>query len=342
MNNFRGAALVFVFGLLLFRLYALDVNVAHISYIDETDDRVDQRSAVRQELLRVLREIETGSALLFLSMSNELIQAPQSLADALRICRTEKLDYLLYGFVAKKEYTFQTEIKLFDYAKRTVIKTFYASDDHDNYERMLHDIAGKIISYINEEFHLNIVEKRPVYRHFLLPLSLGYWTPLTPSWTDLLLGTVVLEGGIRFIPRDRLFVAFGMSFYLSLETDLSYRLGVGNPNAYDALDHTLAITAPARLHMKLSDEQNLFFGLGIQYALDFLQIKQPYRSGETNVYSAVGFLASFGYEHRLNEAWYMLIDDQIEVKLYDTPMPVYSLRVGFMYLMNTEEVIPKW
>jgi hypothetical protein len=323
-------------------LLALPIHLAPISYVDETQDRVDQSSSVQSELLAGLRAVPTGTALQFFSVRNSVILSPQSLLEAARICRAENLEYLLYGYVAKKDYTVTAEIKLFEAASGRVLQVFYSADDHAHYERMIRDVAGKILAYVIEEFRLEVLEKKTEYAHLSLPITLGYWTPLQAQWTDVLLGTAVLSGGITYIPTDNLFVEWGMPFYNSLSCELSYRFGIGNPDAYKAFDHSIAVMLPLRLHARLSESQNIFIGIGPLYAVDILQIQEKYKPAATKLYGVVGIAVSLGCGFKLDEAKSLIFDNIAEFRFYDTIMPVYSLRVGLDFRLMSEEVLRKW
>jgi hypothetical protein len=323
-------------------LSALKVHLAPLSYIDETRDAVDAGSRTHWELLSQLRAVETGGALTFSRLDNELINPPQSLLDAVRVCRDERIDYLLYGYVAKKAYSFYGEIKLFDYEKRNIIRVFYGTDDLDRFERMMADLAGKISAFINDEFHLNIIEPGPEYTELWAPAGIGYWTPMERRWTSLLIGTVLLDAGIRFTPRDRLFVLFGRAFYVSLAADISWRLGVGSQSAYEGTVNSVTAGGLLRLHMKLDDEQQLFAGGGVLYSLDMVRIKEPYEDRETKLFNTAGLAVSLGYSFQVNQRIYLFFDNIFEVRFYPVPMASYAPRAGIAFLILRQEAVRKW
>jgi hypothetical protein len=328
--------------LLLFvmKLPAMNVRLAPLFYIDETKDAVYDQSRIHWDLLRKLRTIETGGALNFSLPGNDRVRPPQSLLDAVSLCREDRADYLLYGYIAKKDYTLYGEIKLFDYEKRNILRIFYAADDHDNQDRLLANLAEKIAAYIDETFHLNIGDPGPDHSELWVETGAGYWTPLDKSWTDLLIGTGLVFGGIRFVPRDRLFTGFGRAFYVSAAVELGYRLGIGG--AYDAWDHGFSAGGPVRLHMELDRKQQLFAGAGLLYSLDFMAIKEPYKNRETKIYSTLGLVFSLGYAFKATDKFSLFFDNQIEARFYKTPMITYSPRLGIAWLLIKREAARKW
>jgi hypothetical protein len=319
---------------------ALNVRLAPLFYIDETRDTVYDQSRIHWDLLRRLRTIETGGALHFSLPGNDRVRPPQSLLDAVSLCREDRADYLLYGYIAKKDYTLYGEIKLFDYGNRTILRIFYAADDHANQERLLANLAEKIAAYIDEAFHLNIGDPGPDYWELWALAGAGYWTPLDGAWIDLLTGTGLVTGGVRFVPRDRLFTAFGKAFYVSASAELGYRLGAGG--VYGAWDHSLSAGGPVRLHLELDRKQQLFAGLGLLYSLDFMTVQEPYKDRETKIYNTLGLVCSLGYAFKVDGRFAFFFDSRIEARFYKTPMITYSPRLGIEWLLVKREAARKW
>jgi hypothetical protein len=331
-------------GFLLFfaltKVPALDVRLAPLFYIDETRDTVYDQSRIHWDLLRRLGTIETGGDLRFSLLGNDRVRPPQSLLDAVSLCRENRASYLLYGYIARKDYTLYGEIKLFDYEKRTILRIFYAADDHDNEERLLSNLADKITAYIGETFHLNIGGPEPEHWELWASAGAGYWTPLDKAWTDLLTGTGLVTGGTRFVPRDRLFTAFGKGFFVSAAVELGYRLGMGS--VYGAWDHGFTAGGPVRLHMALDREQQLFAGTGLIYSLDFMTLQEPYKNRETKVYNTLGLMFSLGYAFKVDGKFLLFFDNQFEARFYRTPMITYSPRLGIEWLLMRREAARKW
>jgi hypothetical protein len=330
----------FLLLLSVMKVPALNVRLAPLFYIDETRDTVYDQSRIHWDLLHRLRTIETGRALNFSLPGNDRVRPPQSLLDAVSLCREDRAGYLLYGYIAKKDYTLYGEIKLFDYEKRTILRIFYAVDDHDNQERLLSNLAEKIAAYIDETFHLNIGDPGPDYWELRVLAGAGYWTPLDKTWTGLLTGTGLITGGARFIPRDKLFTGFGKAFYVSAAAELSYRLGMGG--VYGAWDHSLSAGGPVRLHLELDREQQLFAGMGLLYSLDFMTVKEPYKNREMKIYNTLGLVFSLGYAFKADDRFSFFFDNQIEARFYKTPMITYSPRLGIEWLLMKREAARKW
>lgn len=322
---------------------AMQFHIAPLAFIDEREESVTQRSpAHAAELLRQFHEFETGVAVQFYVLDAAAMNAPRSLLDAVRVCREKRVDYLLYGYVSRKEYTITTEIKLFEYANRAVVYTFYSMDDPEHYSRMLKDVAYKILEYIDGTFNLPLFDIEPDHMYLSVPAMVGYWSPLKREWGNLLLGTVSLTTGIRFIPVDRLFILHGFTFYLSFEFDFTYRLSLGNPNAYQLYNNSFILGSPVRMHMQLTEQHGIFAGFGLSYSFDLMFLQQRYSRQERMVYNTYGLIWTFGYRYALNESIRLLIDNQFDMRFYDTPMASYSLNIGIDFVFFTKDLKRKW
>jgi hypothetical protein len=324
-------------------LHAMDIYIAPFLYVDEAEDRVSQQSGAHNDVLRQLNRIETGAALQFFPVDNTRMNPPQSVLDAVRVCRDERLYFLLYGYVTKKDYTYYAEIRLYDYEKRAIIQSFYGADDHGNYERMIEDMAHKIVRYVDGEFHLAIAFDEPEYYEFWLPFNAGYWTAMGRQWTDLLLGVAAVSAGVEFIPNDRQAVLLGKSFYASVGISAGYRFGMGNePVAYEAADHIITVKGSGRLHMRLSPQHSLFVGFGVSYSADILRASEHYLEPRNRVYHTPGIEGSLGYYFKITPEWALSIENIFERRFFSPPMIVYSPRVGAAWRFYRREVIKKW
>lgn len=318
--------------------YGLNVHVAPMLYIDETAGTVRDNGRVHHELLQNLHAEMTGIALNFSLVSDGSVSPPQSLADVMTVCRMNRSEYLLYGFVVERDYSVEAEIRLFDYEKRSVIGTFYGKDDHEHYDRMMEDVSQKILSYVNDAFDLELFEERPEYLRLFVPVELGYWTPMGDDWLRLMLGTGVFSTGISVIPTDSLYVYQGKNFYLSTGLNVTYRLGAGNPRAYKAFYHSIMMELPVRLHMDLTKHHGIFAGTAFIYFADILSVTQKYEDPVTEVYSNFGFELMAGYLFTLNDRVSFYFNNSFNFAFSETNMFTYSPRIGINISVYKKEL----
>jgi hypothetical protein len=318
---------------------ALEMYIAPFYFIDEVDERVDTRNNYQKRLLNELGSVATGFDIRFKEVRAN-INPPQTVSDAIRVCRSEQAEYLLYGFISRKEYTIQGEIRLFDYEKRAVAEYFFSMDTIENELRLIKDFSKKIIEYVEKNYNIQIITEKPAeYSHFSALTRLGYWSPVDANWRDLIIGTFLLNGGIKFIPTDRAFVYKGFIFYASIGVDISYRLGVGNE--YEAWDHSFTVYNPVNLHMKLNDRNELYAGIGYSYSIDLLNIKKPYENPSLEKYDGFGVFFDAGYQHKFKENIFLFADLRLELRLYQTYMLAVSPTVGVEFKLKTQEVTEK-
>jgi len=320
--------------------FAIEFTVAPLYYVDETTERVYAQNNFQERLLRELGKTETGLELRFKSTGLSRYNPPQSLGDAITICRAEKAGYLIYGFITKKENTIQGELRLLDYEKQEIIASFFAMDSKDREDAFIKDLADKLFRFVQETYNIVIIPDPEVYTHIQFPLSIGYWQPVNKDWITLLFGIVQINGGIQFIPEDIAFVSDGYEHYFSIGLDVSYRLGTGH--YYDSWDHGFTASIPFMLHRKLNAQHEIYFGFGLQYSFDVLYVKKPYENPGTEQFTAAGFMICAGWSFRLKEKLFLFADTRIEMRLYDKVMVNIAPSVGVIFRKYSQEVVKKW
>jgi len=337
---------VFLFFLLLpcSFLYCLEtIRIAPFYHIDEVKDSVNYNNDFHKKLFNKLNSVETGIDMDFSVLSIPRGQnPPQSLSEAVRVCQNERANYLLYGFIASKEYTFYAEIKLLDYGRRSLSRTFYSVDDTDNMERLLDDLSKKILSFVEEAFNIPVLERPPAFTEWSAFLKIGYWTPMGEDWTKLLVGTAMADLGFWVTPTDRLKVNYGYLSSLSTGLDLSYAFALGTRDRYDAYDHIIAVGLPIKLNFKLNSQNSLHTGVGLIYIFDLLYFKDPYDDSVLKVYRCFAGSLFLGYGFKIKEYLSFTVDNQLQLRFQRHPMPVFFARIGIDYRFSKKEVVRKW
>ena len=323
-------------------LFGMEVFIAPILYVDETEDGGRSKDRVQYDLLRDLRSVETGIVLRFNDLNDDRINPPQSLTDAVTVCRNWRIDYLLYGYVTKRSHTFQMEVRLFDYGKRQVLQSFFGMDDGGNYERMVKDVCLKILSYIGNTLNVALKPEKTAMTRISVPAFLGYWTPADTDWVKVMLGTFTAGSGFEFVPSDNMFVLRGLKFYVSTGAELRYRLGVGNPDGYEAYNHTLFFTAPVRLNVLLYGQHELSFGPGFAYFLEFFSMKDKYDKTRVHVYNNVGFNLCLAYRFLLNDKMTLFFRNDFDFLFNEKSLVSYSPAVGLNVKVYEKEAAKKW
>ena len=335
--------LLFLFVLLLFStipVFSIEFTLAPLYYIDETSERVDPRNNFHERILQELEKNATGTEVRFKRALSTRYNPPQSVGDAIILCRNEQADYLIYGFIVRKEQTIQGELRLLDYERREVIVSFYSMDGNDREDDLIKDLSNKLLRFIQETYNIIIIPDPAAFTHIQFPVSLGYWQPINPGWINLLYGIIRIDGGIQIIPSDNDFIVSGYVHYISFGVDISYRLGVGNN--YDAWNHSFTVSAPILFHRKFNAQHEAYAGFGLLYAFDLLRIKKPYEDPATEIYGATGLLLSGGWTFCIKERLFFFTDLRLEIRFFDKPMINISPRAGIIIRRYTKEVVTKW
>ena len=320
------------------------IHVAPFYHIDEAKDEVHPNNDYHKMLIQKLHKIETGLDIVFsLASLSNVINPPQSLAEAIRVCQNEHANYLLYGYIATRDYTIYAEIKLLDYERRSITRIFYSTDDLANIDRLLNDLTVKILTFVEETYNIKILEHEPQYTEWWAYGRLGYWTPIGNEWFDLMIGTVSIDFGIVFFPADRLFVWWGFPVNLSIGLEVSYQFGLGKPDRYKAYDHIITFGLPFRITMRLNDQHGISGGIGLLYRFDLLQFQAPYDDGKLLPYTSLGASVPIGYSFRIREYLAISADNRFDILLnYNTAFFSYSLRFGVDYRFSKKEIARKW
>jgi hypothetical protein len=331
----------YIFGLcVLIRPAALEIMLAPLYLVDETEERVEAQNSLHRRLLTELSSTAAGIELRFYLTSESRYNPPQSVGDAITLCREERAEYLLYGFITRREHTVQGELRLLDYQNRTVITSFHAIENRGEEDELVAALAAKVLKYLGEHFHIELRDDPTAYMHLQIPLGIGYWLPTSISWIDLLIGIVRVHGGLQLIPKAPLFVSRGFDHYVSTELDVSYRLGRGNQ--YEGWNHSFTISTPVLVHRVLTDRHEVFAGGGISYTIDLLEVKKPYESPATEMYSTFGIVITGGWIFLLKEQLFFYTEGRFDWRFYRTPMVSFAPSAGIIFRPYTQEVVKKW
>ena len=320
--------------------FAIEFTIAPIYYVDETRERVFPQNNFQQRILNELGLVSTNMEVQFKNTISSRYNPPQSVGDAIIMCRAEEADYLVYGYITEKDYTIQGELRILDYRRKEVIATFYAMDAKDREDALVNDLVTKLFRYVQETYNIKIITDPPSFTHIQIPVSLGYWLPIDREWIGMLYGIVRINGGIQIIPKDIVTIVAGKLYYISVGVDISYRLGKGRN--YDAWDHDFTISTPVLFHRKYNEQHEAFAGFGLLYSINLLHIKKPYEDPTTETYNALGVMLGGGWSFHFRENLFLFADGRIELRFYENPMVSFTPSFGIILRRHTQEVVKKW
>lgn len=325
-------------GLIPAAVFGLEIYIAPLLYVDETAERSRGTKNAQADLLAALWSAETGAALQFRPLKNSRINPPESLFEAVSVCRDEGIEYLAYGYVTRRAHAVQMELRLFDYSGREVMQSFFGMDDIDHYDRLISEVGMKVLAYAGEAFKLDAVIGKTETTRIAIPIMAGYWTAVNGGWTEALLGTAAAGSGLAFVPTDKLFTISGMRFYLSLGLDVKYRLGIGNPARYEAYNQTIFVTTPVALHMALKPRHEVFTGLGYTYFLEIFSMFDRFDDRKIYVYNNMGMLISFGYDFAMGRAISLFFRNDVDFLFNERSLITYAPMIGLNIQVYAKEI----
>ena len=179
-------------------LNAEQIYVAPILFVDENEERYEADENFQDDLTYELNEKKEFLGIEVIKTRSH-IKNIRSSYDALKLCKEEKISYLIYGWVKKTEYTYECEIRIFDGEGRKNIFTVYAKDGKENYEKFIENISEKILKKygINTSLFIDFSgnmygDKKKIYQMFIQILRNSINAILTRNKLDKKINIVVV------------------------------------------------------------------------------------------------------------------------------------------------------
>lgn len=338
--NRRGLAIIASLFAGVSRVSAIDVTVAPITSIaNDANERAGASRAVAGKLARRLGDTCKNDNVRFAYSDRSDRDSPGSVAMAIAYAEDIGSSYLLYGYIRKGDYSVSAEIRLLDAANRSVIRTFYSSDGRDEEDRLLGDLAVKIVDYLEVTLGLpsSLRNETKRWLRVEVPASIGYWTPVSADWQRMITGTGAASFGVDLIPDDGSSFFGGKPAFSSIGLRLGYRYGVGDPETYRASLHSLDSLFVIRYHVRFTDTHEAHVACGLAYSTDIRSMTPLYSSELTSVNGVVGCHLGMGYRFRINDIWGVTLESDFTYQFYDEPLLIWSPRVGVSYELFRKE-----
>ncbi len=252
----------------------------------------------------------------------------RSFLDAARLCESQGYGYLLYGFVKSSPYSLYAEVKLLDAEKNEVAASFFNSDDRDHYDRLMRDLAARIVDYFYVDVGLKSVEKKPPARNLVsFPLSLGYWTPASGNWNPVLSGLGSVTLGFRFTPVSPLFKVASREGEVSFGLDAEYALGMNQPSYESFFLHSLRFRMPAEVNVRLGKGHNLGFDAGPLLQIDMMSQDRRFAPTYADTSATGGISIAAQYSYTASRMVAVGFSTVIDIAMYAQPLVTVSPRL---------------
>lgn len=317
-------------------LNAEQIYVAPILFVDENEERYEADENFQDDLTYELNEKKEFLGIEVIKTRSH-IKNIRSSYDALKLCKEEKISYLIYGWLKKTEYTYECEIRIFDGEGRKNIFTVYAKDGKENYEKFIENISGKILKKLHELFF--IPKKEDINKETIINVEtgIGYWAYTSGSWVKHLTGTVSLQNGFEVIPDNKVIYIKDKPLYFSIGLSIDYLLGVSKKGSLQSYVNTISSNVYTNTYLNVHDIHNIYANLGMLYCLDLLYYKDKYRAAEVNASGAFGLIIGGGYKYTVKPKLKLIFEFGEEIIFYSKLMSKFRGKFGIEFEVFKKE-----
>ena len=309
------------------RIYGQQVYIAPILSVDEGAEQYGIEENIREDMLRSMEE-QKGSLAMTVVKTAERVKTVRSSYDALKVCKEEKIEYLVYGWIKKSEYTYEGEVRIFDGEGRKNIYTVYEKNGVEEYEAFIRNISGKAIGKLKELFYLPDEDENKTNSRVNVQVEAGYWTFMNKDWLRYLNGTVSVGGGFEVIPNDGVVYTKKRKLYFSIGVLVKYCLGISGKGVVKSSLHNMNITGYTNMYLNFRNDHSLYAKVGVMYDVDILSYKDIHAGRKVGTSGAVGIIGGVGYKYGVNETVRLIFESDFECIFYKKVAGKYKGTIG--------------
>ena len=303
------------------------VYIAPILSVEEGEEGYELDERYQEALYQSLEE-QKGALAMTAVKTPAQIKTVRSSYDALKVCKEEKIAYLLYGWIRKSEQTYEGEIRIFDGEGRKTIYTVYEKDGAEDYEAFIQNISRKVVRKLQELFYLPAEEKDETHSKINVQAEIGYWTFMNKDWLKYLTGTISVGGGLEVIPNDGAVLTKKMNLYFSIGFAADYRLAVSGKGAVKSYLHNVNIAGYMNTYLHFRNEHTIYGKTGVFYDFDILSYSDKYADGKVSYSGAIGMVFGLGYKYGISEKVKLVFESDFECIFYKKVMGKYKGTFG--------------
>ncbi len=308
---------------------AMDIYLAPIVYQDDEDTAGAELKHPARDMHNRLFSTPIADGVVIHDADVPEGSSPRTFLEAARLCESQGYPYLLYGFVKRTGYSYYAELKLIERARKDLVISFISGDDESHYERLLDDLAAKVTSYVRNDLGMGPPrpEDRPATNIVMLPLSLGYWTPMGGDWSKAMTGLVTADASVRFIPTRPLFHLWSRPCFLALGVDLEYALGTSQPGVENFFLHAAKVRFPVEGFMDFAGGHRIGLGVGPLLEIDTMAKSKQYGTTVVEATVVPGVTFDARYDYVLSSSVSIGFTNIFDLALYAQPLFTYSPRL---------------
>lgn len=325
---------ILLISLLSFYAFTDDIYIAKINVFNDKGEKEIVLKKPEEIIIEQTQNYWFNSLITFKTAEASKTGTVTSSLEASKACEILKTQFLIYGYIRKDSNSWYTELKLYNNNSKKVEQDFFASDDINNYERMLKDIGDKISVYFQKEYKIGDKPKELIaIRDFEMrfPFSLSYWTPIDPDWNDVLIGIVGANAALEIFPPMETKVFKTRIYDYSFRPEVSFQFGIGRPSRYPGTYFSFIINLPIILNLYYTDLHSLKLGAGLNYELQFLNVIPKYDTNYFDIQNQGGAYFLIGYEYKLNEKWKITTELDTSIYLISQGFLNVTFRIGASY-----------
>ena len=290
--------------ILICKLFASTMAITPFVVYEANGSKI---SLEQNPAIKIHKELENywfEGLLNFSYLSEKQYGIVYTLMDANVTCTAENKDYLLYGFIQKNEANWFADIKLYDSAKKKLIKEFYSSDDIEHYDRFMKNLLRNIIDGLLDVTGLAKEEqireeRRPM--EFRLPASAYYWSPINEKWNRKIIGIAGIKIGAEFYPSQTKKIFNTKLIDISLMPKLEWNYGMNHKGIYPLSLNTISFGVPVLFHLHIDNIHTIYAGAGLNYEIELMNIVPKYEEKKFLYQNIFSIDATAGYSFHLNE-----------------------------------------
>ncbi len=335
--------LVSILALLLGKdVEALDIYLARMVYQNESGAKDEETKRLQEDLFQKLASAELNESVSLHKVDGGE-SPPESYLDAARLSESQGYANLLYGYIKRTSYSYYAEVKLLTRENKDITATFIGGDDDMHYQRLVDDLAAKIVTYIRDDLGMAPLQSRkvPVRNILTIPVYVGYWAPMSSGWSNALSGLVCANVGIRYVPTVPLYHLWNRPGFLAMGLDVEYGLGMNQGGLEPFFLHAVRVRLPIEAYLDFKNNDRLGLGLGPMIEIDTMIQSRLYGSTVTETTVTPGVSFSVLYQHALSSSISLGLASIIDIAFYSQPFVVFSprLSVDFKLLGGSEEKV---
>lgn len=301
------------------RIFSSEMILTPLVVYDISGNKIDLDENPAETIYKQLKTHWFEGLLKFSYLSDQETGFVYTLMDANALCVSNKKDYLFYGYIQKNEGNWLGNVKLYDAAKKKVIREFYSSDDIEHYGRFIENLKNNIVDGLMNIAGLSnddLIEEKIRPAELKIPISVYYWSPIDKVWDRVLMGVVGANIGLEFYPSQKNVVYRSKLIDFSILLKFEYDYGKNQKDTYPLNLNTVKVGLPVIFHLHNNTRNTLYTGFGINYGVEMLNYIPKYEDERFLYQNTISGEIIAGYEYNLNRYLNLFSEVSVDIRIW--------------------------